>query len=78
MKTIFDPKCKQFIEEIVRLRKSRNLSQNALAKVLGESNAYIANIELRERRIDMFETIKMLRGIGLSKSEVIKLIEKYV
>lgn len=77
-KTIFDPRYKKFIEQLVRIRHAKGLSQVALSKLWGVSSTYIARIELRERRLDILETIDLLRAMGLSKSEIMKIIEKLI
>lgn len=77
-KTIFDPKYKSLINEIVKLRKSKNLSQRALADIMGESHAFIGTIETRSRRMDFLETVRILKAIGLSKSEISKFLEKFI
>lgn len=76
-KTIFDTKYKSFINDLIKIRKSKNLSQRALAERIRESHSFIATIELRERRVDIFETFKILKGLGLSKSEISKFLEKF-
>ncbi|MDR1697162.1 MAG: helix-turn-helix transcriptional regulator [Rickettsiales bacterium] len=77
-KTIFDPRYKTLVEELVRIRHKRCLSQAALAKLWGVSNTYIARIELRERRLDVIEMIDLLRALGLYRSEILKVIEKLI
>lgn len=77
LKTIHEPKYKAFINEIVKIRNSKGLSQRALADRIHESAAFVATIEIRERRMDVLETYKILKGLGLSKSEISKLLEKY-
>ncbi|MDL2296032.1 helix-turn-helix transcriptional regulator [Lachnospiraceae bacterium OttesenSCG-928-E19] len=76
-KTIYDPKYKSFINEMVRIRKEKGLTQRDLAKMLGEAHVLIGTIELRSRRVDVLETYKILKALGLSKSEISKLLEKY-
>lgn len=77
-KTIFNPAYKRFIAEIVKLRKEKGISQAKLAVLTGWSGNTIARIELRERRLDYFETVLILKAIGLSKSEISKFLEKFI
>jgi len=77
-KTIFDPRYKYLIDQLVSIRKKKGLSQRDLAQLWGASHPYVARTEIRDRRLDVLETIDLLKAMGLSKSEILKLIEKLV
>lgn len=76
-KTIHNAKYKSFIAELVRIRNARNITQRELAERIGEMDTFITKTELRSRRLDVPETYKILKALGLSKSEISKLLEKY-
>jgi hypothetical protein len=44
----------------------------------GTSKTYVARTEIRDRRLDIIETIDLLKAMGLSKSEILKIIEKII
>ena len=77
-KSIFNPKYQKLISEIVRLRNERGLTQRDLAKLCNVSHCYIGRVETHERRLDLIETIDILKVLGLSKQEILDLIKKLI
>lgn len=77
-KSIFNPKYQKLISEIVCLRNEHGLSQRDLAKMCGVSHCYIGRIETHERRLDLIETLDILKVLGLSKSEILKLLSDLI
>ena len=75
-KTIFSPRYKSFIREIVDIRHKKGLSQAALAKLSNRSTNFIGRVEICDRRLDILESIDLLKAMGLSESEIIKVIKK--
>ncbi|WP_170417265.1 helix-turn-helix domain-containing protein [Ruegeria arenilitoris] len=49
------------LSELVRLRQEAGLSQAGLAKLLGKPPSYVGKYELAERRLDIVETIVILK-----------------
>jgi transcriptional regulator with XRE-family HTH domain len=58
-------------KRLVQIRKSKGYSQEALAKVLDISRPSLAQIELGNRNIDIFEIHKMASVLGFSIDELI-------
>jgi DNA-binding transcriptional regulator YiaG len=77
-KTIFDPRYKFLIEELVRIRHKKNLSQADLAKLWGASKTHVGRTEIRDRRLDIIETIDLLKAMKLSRAEILKVIAKLI
>ena len=77
-KSIFDKRYADMIDEFVKLRKDKELTQRDLAKLLHVSNCCVARIETRERRVDLIEIIDYLRALGLSNAEIIDFISVIV
>ncbi|GBR72728.1 putative XRE family transcriptional regulators [Candidatus Termititenax aidoneus] len=75
-KSIFAPRYIQFISDLVKIRKKKNWSQRKLAEVAKVSNCFIGRTETKERRLDLIETIDLMKHLGLSKAEIIKKIGK--
>ena len=75
-KTIFDSRYDFLIAELVKIRKKKNLSQRMLAALSSKSHCFVSRTEIKERRLDVIETIDMLKTLGLSKAEILRLIEK--
>ncbi len=75
-KTIFDEKYRDFVADMVHQRKSINMTQRELAKKLGTSHCYVARIETHERRIDLVESVAMMRALEMSDDQIIGEIKK--
>ena len=75
-KTIFSQQYRDFIATLVQQRQSVHMTQRELAKKLGTSNCYVARIETHERRIDLIESIDMMRALNMSDEQIIDEIKK--
>ncbi len=52
-------------------RKSAQLTQTALGKLLGKPQSYISKIELGERRVESMELDIILSTLGLNSNDFI-------
>lgn len=77
-KTIFDERYRALVQAIISMRKKKNLSQRALAELMGRSHNFIARTEMHERRLDYIDVVDILKAMGLSKSEILKFLEKFI
>ena len=75
-KTIFDPRYVKLVSELVKIRHNNGWSQRKLSEILSVPHNSVARIELRERRLDLVETIDYLKALKVPKAEIIKIIEK--
>lgn len=73
-KTIFDPRYDKLIAELVKIRKARGITQRDLAKLCKTSHCFISRTEIKERRLDLIETIDLCKVLGLSDNEILKLM----
>lgn len=76
-KTIFNPRYRAFIKEMVVIRNKKGLTQRDLAAKSGKILNFIGRTETCQRRLDIVETVVLLKALGLSKSEISKLLQKY-
>ena len=53
-----------FRELLTELRRSKGVTQVALARLLGVPQSYVSKYELGERRIDIIETFRICRALG--------------
>jgi transcriptional regulator with XRE-family HTH domain len=60
---------KQIGQRIMELRKSKGLSQEDLAKSIGMSRPSLAQIELGNRSVDVFELFQLSHVLGFSMDE---------
>lgn len=65
------PRYQRLREIIVSERKARGLTQANVAKALGRPQSYVADIERRERRIDLIEYLALAEAIGFDPSNVL-------
>ena len=72
MKTIHKDRYSQLIEEMVRLRKDKKMTQTQLAQQLGKPQSYVGKVETRERKLDIIEFVDWCNAIGQSPSEVLR------
>lgn len=63
MSSIHDPRYRVIIENLKKLRVSKNLTQVNLALSLKKQQSYIAKIENFERRIDIIELQDWLEAL---------------
>jgi len=63
------PSQKQIGERIMELRKAKGLSQEYLAKSIGISRPSLAQIELGNRSVDVFELMHLSHVLGFSTDE---------
>lgn len=75
MKTIYQPAYQTLIRHLVDLRKSKELTQVALANMLSKPQSYVAKIEGCERKLDVLEFMAWCQALGVRPSEVMVLME---
>ena len=75
-KTIFLDEYRDMIKQMVEIRKKRGLTQRDLADKLRVPHCYVGRVETFERRLDIIETIRWLRVLKLSDTEIIEFIKK--
>ena len=77
-KTIFDPRYNQLIADLVKIRHEKGFTQRSFAKKTRYSTCFVSRTEIKERRLDIIETIDYMRHLGLSQTEIIKKITKLI
>lgn len=55
MSSIHDPRYRNLILKLIKLRESKNLTQVQLASSLKKPQSYVSKVETFERRIDIIE-----------------------
>jgi transcriptional regulator with XRE-family HTH domain len=71
VRSIYDHR---YVETVAKLRAARErqgLTQTELSKRLGKPQSYIAKIEMRERRIDLIETLDLCAALGVSLAAIV-------
>lgn len=63
MSTIHDPRYVQLVQELIKARIARSITQVLLAEKLGQHQSYIAKVEGLERRLDIIELFDWLQAL---------------
>jgi transcriptional regulator with XRE-family HTH domain len=71
-KTIGSEGQKALIELLIRERKAAGLSQEDLAKALGQTQPWVAHLESKERRLDVVEFVIVADKIGINVAEALR------
>lgn len=67
-----------FIAEMVLARKTANVTQHELARLLKKPQSFISKYERGERRLDVPEFIYIARALGLDPVKLLRRIDKVV
>lgn len=62
------------LRELAALRQQKGLSQAALAKELGKPASFVGKYELGERRLDVVETLVVLKAMGCDPAQALSLV----
>lgn len=60
---------------LISARKESDITQQELARRLGAPQSFVSKYENGERRLDIVETVRIARHLGLSTRQLIRLIE---
>lgn len=69
---------KALTRKLVELRKNKGISQAGLAKILGKPASFVGKYELGERRLDLIETLVIMRSLDHETSELIAFVDLYL
>ena len=61
----------RFGQNVQRIRKERNISQEKLAELAGLHRTYIGMIERAEKNITLFNIEKIAKALGVKISELV-------
>ncbi len=73
-KSIYSEKHKKPCELLINARKDAGLTQQELAKMIGQHQSFVAKYEGGERRLDLIELIQISNKINLNLISVIEKI----
>ncbi len=65
-KSIHSPQYRTFLRLLREARERAGLTQEELARLLGETQSFVSKCERGERRLDMTEVRAFCRAIGIS------------
>ncbi len=65
---------REMVAALVAARKSRGVSQVALARATGRTQAYISKVELCERRLDLIEFLEVAHALDIRPGDFVERI----
>ncbi|GAG41506.1 unnamed protein product [marine sediment metagenome] len=75
-KTIHSREYDALISWLTAARNRKGMSQRALAKKLGVPPSFVAKTELRERRLDVVEFVRICKALRVDPSDGIRKLGK--
>ncbi|MDI7920705.1 helix-turn-helix domain-containing protein [Ferirhizobium litorale] len=70
-KTLGSRRHEALVARIIEKRKAAGLTQEDLARALGEHQSFIARLESGQRRIDVIEYLTLAEAIGFNAADEI-------
>lgn len=70
-KSAFDPPYIEIIDRLIARRKELAISQADLAQAYGEDQSFISRVERRQRRIDVWEFVRLCRLLRVEPGDVL-------
>jgi transcriptional regulator with XRE-family HTH domain len=70
-KSAFEEPYIEIIKRLVARRKELNMSQADLGAVYGEDQPFISRVERRQRRIDVWEFVRMCRALKIDPAVIL-------
>ncbi|MEI9899158.1 MAG: helix-turn-helix transcriptional regulator [Hyphomicrobium sp.] len=74
-KSAFDEPYIEIIDRLIARRKELGMSQAELAAAYGEDQPFVSRIERRQRRIDVWEFVRLCRALTLDPASVLSGID---
>ena len=71
MRSRYTPENVNLRNFLIEARQKRGITQEELAEKIGRKQNYISNYERGERRLDIFELIEIIKGIGEDKEKLL-------
>ncbi|MEK7298335.1 MAG: helix-turn-helix transcriptional regulator [Candidatus Margulisiibacteriota bacterium] len=65
-KSIHSKRLKQFLDLLIQYRKEKQITQAALADLLGKPQSFVSKYESGERRLDFLELVAICEALEIS------------
>ena len=70
-KSAFEQPYIDIIDALIARRRELHMTQTDLAFAYGEDQSFISRVERRQRRIDVYEFVRLCRALKLSPGELL-------
>lgn len=74
-KSAFDEPYIEIIDRLIARRKEIGMTQTDLGEAYGEDQSFVSRIERRQRRIDVWEFVRLCRLLSIDPSELLRDID---
>ncbi|PBB52133.1 MULTISPECIES: helix-turn-helix transcriptional regulator [Mesorhizobium] len=70
-KSLRSPRHKRFLDQLISLRKAKDLTQTQVAEKLGRPQSFVAKYEGGERRLDVIEFLDVTAVLDADPCEIL-------
>jgi transcriptional regulator with XRE-family HTH domain len=70
-KSPFDPGYIAIIGNLALAREQKGMTQAQLGAAMGESQVFVSRIELKQRRLDVWEFVRVCRALEIDPAQVL-------
>lgn len=70
-KSVFEQPYVDIVDRLIARRHELGMTQTDLAEAFGEDQAFISSLERRQRRIDVWEFVRLCRALKLMPSAIL-------
>lgn len=74
-KSVFTSAYRRFLDLLIQTRKSQCITQVQMAEALKKPQSYISKYESGERRLDVIETLEILKVLKASPAQFMEELE---
>lgn len=78
LKSVHSARHKLFCESLKRARKNAGLTQQDVAKKLGEHQSFVSRYETGERRLDVVEFLEVGAALGIDPVSHLRMLARRV
>jgi transcriptional regulator with XRE-family HTH domain len=61
----------EIIDRLVRRRRAIGMTQADLASAYGEDQSFISRVERRQRRVDVYEFVRLCRALQIEPARIL-------
>lgn len=70
-KSVFEQPYIDIVDRLIARRRELGMTQTDLAEIFGEDQAFVSSLERRQRRIDVWEFVRLCRALKLAPSTIL-------
>jgi transcriptional regulator with XRE-family HTH domain len=70
-KSAFEAPYIAIVDRLIARRHELKMTQTDLATAYGEDQSFISRVERRQRRIDVYEFVRLCRALSIAPSEIL-------